>query len=96
MVVSFGYMLPDRLISQFRHGVINIHPSLLPAYRGSSPIQFAIARGDRETGVSIIDVHPTRIDGGDIISQESTVRRVGGPCYRQLCAGAVSWACCFH
>jgi methionyl-tRNA formyltransferase len=69
VVVSFGYMLPASLISLFPCGVINIHPSLLPRYRGSSPIQFALAQGDRQTGVSIIDVHPTHIDGGNIIDQ---------------------------
>ena len=74
VVVSFGYMLPDSLIRQFPCGVINLHPSLLPLYRGSSPIQFAIAHGDKETGVSIIDVHPTQLDGGDIIRQVKTVR----------------------
>jgi methionyl-tRNA formyltransferase len=72
IVVSFGYKLPERLISLFPAGVLNIHPSLLPAYRGAAPIQFALAHGEKQTGVSIIDVHPTRIDGGDILSQETT------------------------
>ena len=69
VVVSFGYMLPASLISLFPCGVINIHPSLLPRYRGSSPIQFSLVQGDRETGVSIIEVHPERLDGGGIIDQ---------------------------
>lgn len=74
VVVSFGYMLPATIINEFPSGIINIHPSLLPRYRGSSPIQFALAHGDAETGVSIIDVHPTQIDGGNIIHQSTMVR----------------------
>ena len=53
-----------------RHGVINIHPSLLPKYRGASPIATAILNGDTETGTSII-VTATEIDSGPIIAQRS-------------------------
>ena len=73
VVVSFGYMIPARLLRHFRAGLINIHPSLLPRHRGSAPIQYSIARGETLTGVSIIDVHPTRMDGGDVISQQATL-----------------------
>ena len=39
IIASFGYLVPNSIISKFKYGVINIHPSLLPKYRGSSPIQ---------------------------------------------------------
>jgi len=52
-----------------RLGTINVHPSLLPKYRGASPIQWALANGDRETGVSILFVTP-KMDAGDILAQE--------------------------
>ena len=69
VVVSFGHLLPDRVISAFPLGCINLHPSLLPRWRGASPIQHALLHGDSETGVSVIDVHPTRLDGGDVLLQ---------------------------
>ena len=69
VVVSFGHLLPARVISAFPLGCINVHPSLLPRYRGASPIQHALLSGDSETGVSVIDVHPTRLDGGDLLLQ---------------------------
>lgn len=67
---SSGYFLPKTLIESFRYGAVNIHPSLLPKYRGASPIQHAILNGDDETGVSIIEVHPEKFDFGNILKQE--------------------------
>lgn len=54
MVISYGYMLPNRLIERFKKGLIVIHPSLLPKYRGGAPIFHAIANGDETSGVSYI------------------------------------------
>ena len=71
VVVSFGYKLPQYVIRAFRHGMINLHPSLLPQYRGASPIQHALWSDDAVTGVSIIDLHPSRMDAGDILLQLS-------------------------
>lgn len=45
IVCSYGYMLPSRVIKRFKHGMIVIHPSLLPKYRGGAPIFHAIANG---------------------------------------------------
>ena len=71
VVVSFGYKLPERVIRAFRHGLINLHPSLLPHYRGASPIQHALWADDAVTGVSVIDLHPTAMDRGDVLLQLS-------------------------
>ncbi len=74
IVVSFGYRVPQRVIDAFPRGVLNLHPSLLPLYRGASPIQFSLLHGDRYTGVSLIDVHPTHIDGGHVLDQRIMVK----------------------
>ena len=69
IVSSFGLFIPPRIINQIP--LINIHPSLLPKWRGPAPIQFTILNGNQTTGVSIIDLHPKIIDSGSIILQES-------------------------
>ncbi len=69
IVSSFALFIPPRVISQLP--LINIHPSLLPRWRGPAPIQFTLLTGDEEAGVSIIDLHPKEIDAGDILVQES-------------------------
>ncbi|KND01044.1 methionyl-tRNA formyltransferase, partial [Spizellomyces punctatus DAOM BR117] len=69
VVVSFGYFLPRRVIGAFPSGAFNIHPSLLPRYRGAAPIQYTILNDDKETGVSIIELDPQRFDVGGILKQ---------------------------
>lgn len=68
VVVAFS-ILPDKIISIPKYGSINIHPSLLPKYRGSSPIQYALLNGDKETGVSVINLN-SKIDSGAILGQK--------------------------
>ena len=68
VIVAFKF-LPDSIINIPKHGSINIHPSVLPKYRGSSPIQYALLNGDNETGVSIIHLND-RIDSGAILGQK--------------------------
>jgi methionyl-tRNA formyltransferase len=70
VVVAYGQYIPTRVIDLASHEAINLHPSLLPKYRGSAPIQWAIANGDAETGVSIIDV-AKKMDAGGILRQET-------------------------
>ena len=70
VVVAYGQYIPTRVIDLAPGGAINVHPSLLPKYRGSAPIQWAIANGDRETGVSIIFL-AQKMDAGDILRQET-------------------------
>ncbi|KAJ3012518.1 hypothetical protein HKX48_006250 [Thoreauomyces humboldtii] len=69
VVVSFGYFLPRKLIEGFGSGAVNVHPSLLPKYRGAAPLQYTILNDDREGGVSIIELDPTRFDVGRILKQ---------------------------
>jgi len=56
VLVSYGRIIPKATINLFTPGIINLHPSLLPKYRGPSPIESAIANGDRSTGVSIMQL----------------------------------------
>ena len=69
VVASYGQFLKKNLLAVPRLGTINVHPSLLPVYRGASPIQWALANGDAETGVSVLYVTP-RMDAGDVLAQE--------------------------
>lgn len=50
-VVVYGKLLPKEFLDLFKYGVVNVHPSLLPKYRGAAPIQWAIINGDDKTGV---------------------------------------------
>jgi methionyl-tRNA formyltransferase len=70
LVISFGYFLPADLIKKFPLGGINIHPSLLPKYRGASPIQYTILNQDPVGGVSIINLNHKSFDSGKILSQK--------------------------
>ena len=67
VVASFGQIIPKRLLDKKRF--INVHASILPKYRGASPIQSAILNGDKETGVSIMDMDED-LDTGDILAIE--------------------------
>jgi len=69
IVVSFGLMVPKWALDVPSKGPINIHPSLLPHYRGPSPIQWALLKGDSMTGVTLIIMNE-KMDEGDIIYQE--------------------------
>jgi methionyl-tRNA formyltransferase len=70
LVFAFGQLLPRALLDIPAMGFINIHPSLLPRYRGAAPIQWALLNGDAETGVTILKVTP-KLDDGDMLLQES-------------------------
>lgn len=70
VVVAYGQILKRELLELPPRGCINVHPSLLPKYRGAAPIQWAIANGDRVTGVTLMYLSQ-RMDAGDIILQES-------------------------
>ena len=68
-VVSYGKILPKSFLQIPKKGAINVHPSLLPKYRGSAPIQWAILNGDKSTGVTIMYMNE-KMDAGDIILQK--------------------------
>jgi len=68
ILAAYGEIIPEEVINLFPHGILNIHPSLLPQYRGPSPVQAAIVSGNKETGVTIIKLD-REVDHGPIISQ---------------------------
>jgi methionyl-tRNA formyltransferase len=67
VVAAYGRLLPDEVLAVPRLGFVNIHASLLPKYRGASPIQRALIAGERETGVSIMRV-VTALDAGPVFA----------------------------
>ncbi|MEK7211721.1 MAG: methionyl-tRNA formyltransferase, partial [Patescibacteria group bacterium] len=69
VVAAYGQIIPQAIIDIPKYGFINIHPSLLPKYRGASPVQFAILNGERETGVTIM-LMDEKMDHGPILAQE--------------------------
>ncbi|MFZ2199467.1 MAG: formyltransferase family protein [Microgenomates group bacterium] len=68
LCASFDHLIPKDVISQFGGRLYNLHPSLLPQYRNVSPVQYAIAMGDKETGITLFRISPG-IDDGEIIAQ---------------------------
>lgn len=68
VVVSFGHIIPKDIIDLSNDKIINVHPSLLPKYRGPSPIESTLLNGDTETGISIIKINEA-LDAGDILIQ---------------------------
>ena len=68
-VVAYGNIIGDKILAEFKDRIVNVHPSLLPAYRGVAPYQWALLNGETVTGVSIIYL-VKKLDAGDIILQE--------------------------
>jgi len=68
ILAAYGEIIPKNVIDLFPHGILNVHPSLLPKYRGASPVAAAIVAGETETGVTIIKLDE-KLDHGPIISQ---------------------------
>ncbi len=68
VMADFGQMIPKAILDAPKHGIINIHPSLLPKHRGPAPVQQTILDGDKSTGVTLILTSP-KMDAGNIISQ---------------------------
>ncbi len=71
VVVAYGRILPEDILALPKYGCINVHGSLLPAYRGSAPIQRAVINGDERTGVSTMYLAP-EMDAGDVIYTAET------------------------
>lgn len=68
ILASYGAFVPDSVISAFPKGIINIHPSLLPKYKGPSPVQYALLNNETITGVTLIRLDD-QIDHGPILAQ---------------------------
>lgn len=71
VVAAYGLLFPEPWLHLPNHGVLNVHPSLLPRWRGASPIEYALLHGDRETGVSI-QALVKRLDAGPVFLQVKT------------------------
>lgn len=69
VTAAYGKLIPQEILNLPRLGSLNIHPSLLPKYRGTSPIQSAILNGDKETGVTIM-LMDAKFDSGPILAQK--------------------------
>ena len=72
VLAAFGQILPREIIEAPEKGCINVHPSLLPKYRGAAPINWALIQGEEKTGVSIM-LMDEGLDAGDILLQEETM-----------------------
>jgi methionyl-tRNA formyltransferase len=71
VLVAFGQILPKDIIDGPPQGCINVHPSLLPKYRGAAPMNWALIRGERTTGITIMRMDEG-VDSGDVLLQEET------------------------
>ena len=67
VVAAYGKIIPPRYLNIPKYGFVNVHPSLLPKYRGPSPVQTAILNGNKETGATIMVVD-NEVDHGPILS----------------------------
>lgn len=86
IVAAYGLILPKAVLAIPRHGCLNIHASLLPRWRGAAPIQRAIAAGDGETGITIMQMD-AGLDTGDMLLKEATPVRpddTGGSLHDRL------------
>ena len=71
IVAAYGLLLPQAVLKMFPLGCINVHASLLPRWRGAAPIQRAVEAGDRESGISIMQM-VAELDAGDVLNYEKT------------------------
>lgn len=92
VVVAFGQILPERILKMPKYGCINVHASLLPAYRGAAPIQWAVIDGLKETGVTTMYMEKG-LDTGDIICQSKLAldkEETGGSLFERLAGEGAS------
>lgn len=75
VVVAYGKIIPDNIISSPKKGIINVHGSLLPKYRGAAPIQWAVLNGDTKTGITIIDIESKLDAGAMLLKKEIEIKR---------------------
>ena len=71
VVAAYGQIIPEELLKIPRYGFLNIHPSLLPKYRGAAPVNWALINGEPKTGVSIMQLD-AGMDSGPVYVQEKT------------------------
>lgn len=71
VTAAFGQILSESFLAIPKFGVLNVHASLLPKYRGSSPIQWSIINGDEESGISVMRTVKA-VDAGDVLLEKAT------------------------
>jgi methionyl-tRNA formyltransferase len=76
VVVAYGRILPAAVLDTPTDGAVNVHFSLLPLYRGAAPVQWALARGEKTTGVTTMRIRP-ELDAGEILLQKEVGIRSG-------------------
>lgn len=69
IVAAYGKLIPLEILRIPPHGIVNIHPSLLPRWRGPSPVQYTLLMGDEQAGVTVMSVDE-HMDSGDILAQQ--------------------------
>ncbi len=83
LVASYGKIIPQAILELPTKGTLNIHPSLLPNYRGATPLESAILAGDKKTGVTII-ILDAQMDHGPILAQKEISLENWSPFYEEL------------
>lgn len=86
VVAAFGQLLPKSILDIPKYGCINIHASLLPKYRGASPIQYAVINGEKESGITTM-VMAEALDTGDMLDQAKVtldLKETGGSLHEKL------------
>ena len=86
VVIAFGQILPKEILDMTPYGCINVHASLLPSYRGAAPIQWSVIDGDKESGVTIMQMDKG-LDTGDILLVEKYTldpKETGGSLFDKL------------
>ncbi|KAL7677974.1 hypothetical protein ACOME3_004203 [Neoechinorhynchus agilis] len=72
IVASFGKRIPSKILRTFKRGCINVHPSLIPKFRGASPLYHTVLKNEKESGVTFLLIEPndsSKIDSGRILKQ---------------------------
>lgn len=75
VVVAYGELIPKKLLNISKFGCINVHPSLLPKYRGASPIQETLLNGDKETGIAIMKIDEQLDHGGIFVIKRVPIEK---------------------
>lgn len=83
LLTAYGKIIPEELLSLPSQGILNLHPSLLPKYRGATPIQSAILNGDKKTGVTLF-LMDKKIDHGPVIQSATYLLQNSGITYQEL------------
>lgn len=94
VVVAFGQLIPKSILKMKKYGCINVHASLLPAYRGAAPIQWAVINGDKQSGVTTMQMDEG-LDTGDMLLRTVVPldeKETGGSLFEKLSAAGAALA----